>query len=344
MNSETSNGSSIWEVPARDFPHNGSPAEKLQFLLRYAILAPSNHNTQPWLFHIEHDWVEIYLNMSRSLRVTDPDDRQAIISCGAALCHLRIAMRHFGHRGEVVELPNPDDLDLLARVRLGFSEGGVTEENLLFQAILARRTNRHAFSDQPVPESLQQSLRQIAASEGAWLHLVKDQNEREFVADLIARGDKLQWNDKHFRLELATWVHSRRNACADGIPADAYPAGSLLSRASPHVIRTFDVGNGQAATDQEIAARSPVLAVLGTGTNGAAAWLAAGQALAKVLLRARLENVYASFLNQPIEVASLQPRLRLAIGTEGHPQLILRMGYGPPVRPTPRRDVETVLI
>jgi hypothetical protein len=193
-----------WNVPARDFPHTGSPEEKLQFLLRYAVLAPSNHNTQPWLFHIEGDSVELYVDLSRSLRVTDPEDRQAIISCGAALCHLRIAMHHFGYRAEIITFPEADNLDLLARVRLASSDEGVTREDLLFQAILARRTNREAFTDDPVPEWLQRALEETAAAEGAWLHIVKDESERDFVADLIARGDKLQWNDKHFRLELAT--------------------------------------------------------------------------------------------------------------------------------------------
>jgi hypothetical protein len=139
-------------------------------------------------------------------------------------------------------------------------------------------------------------------------------------------------------------VHSSRKSSDDGIPADAYPSGSLLSVASPHVIRTFDVGGGEAATNRDIAVYSPVLAVLGMDTDGAAAWLATGQALARILLRARREKVYASFLNQPIEVASLRPKLRLAIGRQGHPQLILRMGYGPAVKATPRRSVEDVLI
>jgi hypothetical protein len=333
-----------WEVPASEFPYNGTPADKLRFLLRYAVLAPSTHNSQPWMFHIDGDTVDLYLDLSRALRVTDPDDRQAIISCGAALCHLRIAMSHFGHQGEVSTFPEAGNLDLLARVRLGSSDRGVTPDDLLFQAILARRTNREAFTDDPVPEALQTTLLEMASLEGAWLHLVKDRDERNFVADLIARGDQAQWSDRRFRLELAAWVRSNRSTSEDGIPIDAYPSDSLLSMATPHVLRTFDVGTGKAATDRDIALYSPILAVLGTESDGAADWLAVGQALARVLLRARLENVYASFLNQPIEVASLRPKVRLAIGRAGHPQLILRMGYGPSVKATPRRGVESVLI
>ncbi len=83
---------------------------------------------------------------------------------------------------------------------------------------------------------------------------------------------------------------------------------------------------------------------MGTGGDATPDWLAAGQALAKVLLRARAEGVWASFLNQPIEVPELRPRLRNAIGMQGFPQLLLRMGYGSEARPTPRRPTEDVLV
>jgi hypothetical protein len=54
------------------------------------------------------------------------------------------------------------------------------------------------------------------------------------------------------------------------------------------------------------------------------------------------EGVWASFLNQPIEVAELRPRRRGAIGVDGYPQLLFRMGYGPEPWLTPRRPVEEI--
>ena len=39
-----------WEINPRDFPDNADDLSKLRFLARYAILAPSGHNTQPWQF------------------------------------------------------------------------------------------------------------------------------------------------------------------------------------------------------------------------------------------------------------------------------------------------------
>ncbi|NOT28866.1 MAG: nitroreductase, partial [Planctomycetes bacterium] len=89
---------------------------------------------------------------------------------------------------------------------------------------------------------------------------------------------------------------------------------------------------------------SPALALLGTRADEPADWLRTGQALARILLLAQVEGVSASFLNQPIEVPELRSRVRELTGRSGHAQLLLRMGYGPELRPTPRRPVEEVFV
>src|SRR3712207_6523864 len=202
--------------------------------------------------------------------------------------------------------------------------------------------SRGPFKDRQVPGRLLSALQAAAWEEGAWLHLVQDEAAKHALAELIAEGDRIQLADKRFRRELASWVHPNRTKSRDGIPGYAFGFGDLMSWAGPFVIRTFDTGKGQAAKDRQLAEGSPVLAVLGTGTDGPPDWLATGQALARVLLRARAADVWASFLNQPIEVGELRPRLGEAIGKTGYPQLLFRMGYGPEVGPTPRRSVAEV--
>jgi nitroreductase len=333
-----------WRVAAKDFPHDGSTEEKLHFLLRYAVLAPSSHNTQPWLFRVRDSQVELYADRTRSLHVVDPDDRELIISCGAALFHLRLATQHFGYLGAVQILPESGDPDLLARVRLGLHGETSVQDNLLFQAIPKRRTNRMPFSADPVPEALLAALVSAAASEDAWLQLVRMEDDRYAIADLVAEGDRMQWSNKRFRLELAAWIHRNSGKRQNGIPGYAQSIDDLMSHAGPLVVRTFDLGEGQAAKDREVATGSPVLAVLGTKGDSVSDWIAAGQALAKVLLRARVEDVWASFLNQPIEVIRLRAQVADVIHATGHPQLILRLGFGMDIKPAPRRGVDDVLI
>jgi nitroreductase len=333
-----------WKVSEQDFPRSGQPEERLRFMLNYAVLAPSGHNTQPWLFSVGGDAVELHADRTRGLPVVDPEDRALVISCGAALFYLRVAMRHFGYEDEVEVLPDPDDPDLLARVRLGPDHAETEEERMLFQAMPKRRSNRGPFEDRPVSGRLLSALQAAAWEEGAWLHLIEDEDAKHTIAEMIAEGDRIQLADKRFRRELASWVHPNRTRSRDGIPGYAFGFGDLMSLAGPFAIRTFDTGKGQAAKDRQLAEGSPVLVILGTEEDAPPEWLAAGQALARVLLRARAEGVWASFLNQPIEVPELRPRLRGAIGVDGYPQLLFRMGYGPEVRPTPRRPVEEISV
>lgn len=331
-----------WSILAEDFPANGTTPEKWKFFLHYAVLAPSSHNSQPWLFHLRNNMLELYADRRRACRVVDPNDRELIMSCGCALFHLRCAMRHFGY-SESVEIFPDQDPDLVARLSMDTQDEADVEASILFHAIPKRRTNRQPFSDEPLPGSLLVTLQRAAEAEGAWLRFLHDQETRYAAADLVAAGDRIQWANKAFRLELSKWVHSNRSASRDGVPGYAAGIDDLLSCTGPLVVRTFDMGEGQAARDHEVATGSPVLTVLGTGDDKPRDWVAGGQALARVLLRARAGDVWASFLNQPIEVPELRTTLKTLAGHAGFPQAVLRLGFGENVKPTPRREVEEVL-
>ena len=333
-----------WSVNAEDFPESGYASDQLEFLLNYAVLAPSSHNTQPWLFRINAMDVELFADRRRALRVIDPCDRELTISCGAALYNLRIAAEYFGHKYDVSPFPRPDLPDLLAQLRLGLSGETSSDDVLVFHAITQRRTNRQAFRPDPVPTELLAELESFAQAEGAWLSAYAVEEVRNAVADLVAEADRVQWADKAFREELARWVRTKGENHWDGLPVHDLGIKDWMSFAGPALIRTFDRGGGQAARDREVATHSPVLAVLWTPEDDAATWLNTGQALQSLLLHARSENLWASFLNQPIEVPELRAQLASMLGLAGYPQILLRLGYGEEASPTPRRTVRDVLV
>lgn len=330
-------------VSEKDFPATGRESEQLHFLLNYAVLAPSEYNAQPWLFNIQGNYVDLYADRSRSLPVVDPDERELTISCGAAFLNLRIALRYFGYEDNVEVLSACDDAHLLARLSSGQRHNATLEDRLLFHAIPQRRSNRHIFEPKEVPASLLATLEHVAGFEGTWFHIVRHERDREAVTSLIATGDRMQWAEKHFRRELATWVR-REDHSDDGLPLSAHAKGSSAAAISPFVVRTVNLGSGEAAKDRQLAATSPILAVLGTFTDTRGDWFAAGQAIERILLHACAEHVQASFVNQPIEVPSLRTQLRDIVGRTGFPQLVIRMGYGSEVPFTPRRSVSEVLL
>lgn len=319
-------------------------ATLLRLAVGHAILAPSSHNSQPWRFHIEGSAVELWADRTRALPHVDPNDRELTISCGAALYSLRVALRRFGYEPITEVLCEPHEPDLLARVTLGGRVVPTSEDIELCEAIGRRRTNRGRYEDRPVPLDTVVALRSAAEIGDAWIAMVQDQPRRHALAELIADCDRKQWHDHEFRRELAAWLRSNRHGATDGMPGYSMGLSDVAATFSPLVVRTFDRGDGQAAHDLELAEGAPLLAVLGTVRDAPHDWVLAGEALGRTLLTATVHGLAASFLNQPIEVPELRPKVREIVGIDGAPQLIIRIGYPTTdVRLTPRRPIEDVL-
>lgn len=333
-----------WTITPDDFPGESFASDQLEFLLGYAILAPSTHNAQPWRFRINAMDVELFADRRRALRIVDPQDRELTLGCGAALFNLRIAAEYFGHVYQIEPLPDLAQPDLLARFHLGLSGETSSDDVLIFHALATRHTNRQPFRNEPIAPEILEDLKAAADREGGLLQVIEGDDLRSKLADLVAEGDRLQWADRAFREELARWVRVKPGHDPDGLPVHDLGIKDWLSFAGPSLIRSFDRGNGQAAKDRDIALHSPALAVLWTTRDEPLHWLYAGQALQSVLLHARTNEVSASFLNQPVEVPALRQRLIDLLGVAGFPQTILRLGCGPEAPPTPRRRVHDLII
>lgn len=339
-------GLAPWRVSEFHFPYHGQPSDKLAYCVRYAILAPSSHNTQPWHFALRGDQVELYADRTRSLPVVDPENRELMISCGAALANLRVAIRHFGYQGDVALCPQPNDADLIATVGLGHEYKPTCRDENLFRAITTRRTNRNAYENTPISLSLRCELNTACKSEVVWLTESCEMEQKLAIAELVSEGDRRQMASAEFRAELSKWIRSAKAESHDGIPSYAQNVPKVLDFAAPmmaRMIRTFDMGNFTAARDADLAHASATLVVLSTDADSPADWLASGMALEQVLLNARAAGVWASFLNQPIEIPELRKVLRNLMGCPGSPQILLRMGYGSECEPTPRRGLDDVL-
>jgi hypothetical protein len=335
------------ETSRRETPHSEAlrehDADLLTKAVEFAVMAPSSHNTQPWSFRLQWDGLEIMLDRSRVLPVTDPAAREMIISCGAALQNIRIALRHWGYAAKVEILPHPSTPDVLARVTVGGPRIRSRLNELLFAAISERHTNRAPFRPVPVPPRLIAALRSAAELEGAWLCPTTDAALRPVIADLIAKGDRYQWVDREFRREVASWMRPNRGPVHDGLPGRVFGMSNFVARLAPTVLGWLPLGFAQARHDRALAMEAPLLVSLGTEADTPRDWMAAGQALQLVLLVAAVHGISASFLNQPVQVREFRQRLRVALGVRGYPQIILRMGEAPSTASTPRRDLSEVL-
>ncbi len=330
-------------VSEHDFPSWGLPCEQLRFLLQWAVLAPSRHNAQPWRFEIEGDEVRVHADERRRLQAADPDGRQLLMSCGAAVVNLRLAARHFGRATSAEIVPGYRHDGLVARVRLEELAASTPDAEEMFRAMPRRRTNRLPLDGREPPDGLVTALLREARREGVWLSPVEEP-ERRAVAELIAEGDRAQWSSARFRAELAAWTRPNASARRDGMPGYALGMSDAAARLRPLLVRVSNPARAEAERDRRKALVSKALLVLSTPRDGKAEWVAAGEGLQRVLLRATAAGLHASYFTQPIEDPDLRRRLAAITGGPGAPQLMLRLGYGLEVRPTPRRPVSEMLV
>lgn len=310
---------------------------QLQALVHAATLAPSSHNTQPWLFRLEDQAIELLADRTRALPVNDPDDRELTISCGCALFNLRVAAAAAGLQAQVEPWPDAADGDLLAHVHL-LPTGSGQDVAALQAAMGERRTYRERFAATAVDLTALRSLMDAVHSEDAMLAVLDTADQRLGAAALVAEGDAMLWANPSWRRELAAWMHPRRRGDGLTLPALAVPVAQM-------VVQTFDMGHGVAAKDRQLADESPVLAVLTTVCDSARDWLAAGQALQRLLLLGVQLGLQASYLNQPVQVATLRPKLQQITGRPGHAQLLLRIGVPTQTLPAAaRRPLADVLV
>lgn len=331
-----------WADPDPEVALASGPAALLHELLNWAVLAPSPLNTQPWIFEIAGDEVAVHGDGSRSLPQADPDGRQLVMACGAAVLNLRVAGAKYGHATSV-EVPATVRSDrLFARVRLEERCRPTEKEETLFAAIPRRRTNRLALDGRDPPEGLIAALGREARREGAFLEPVEP-HQRAAVAEIVSEADRRKWADPRFRAELASWTRPNKSARRDGIFGWSQGMGDAASLLEPLRVRISGRGREQAENDRRRTLATPALLVLSTSDDGPAQWLAAGEALERVLLLAAAVGLDVYFLSHLIEHPDLRRRLAEAAGAAGRPQALFRLGYGADVRSPPRRLVDEVV-
>lgn len=311
----------------------------LRDLVRYAVLAPNGHNTQPWRFAIHADNIDILPDLSRATPVVDPDDHHLFISLGCAAETLRIAGAATGRPGDVV-------IGEDGSVRFAFSQGK-PQPDLLFAAIPRRQSTRADFDGRPVPVSDLETLARTAALLGVDIAIVTDRTRMDDVRDLVIAGNEAQMAHSAFRTELKRWIRfnpKRAMQTGDGLYSAA-SGNPVLPDALGR--RAFDLFFRAESENRKYAKQidsSAGIAVFIGAREDKAHWVAVGRACQRFALAATGLGLKCSFVNQPVEIARLRPDLAAIVGASGkRPDLVMRFGHGPVLPFSPRRPIEAVL-
>lgn len=313
-------------------------AEHAQYLIATAARAPSVHNSQPWRFRVGQDAIELLSDPGRRTG-TDASGREMLISCGAALFGLRLAMRSLGFQPAVELLPDPARRRLLARVRPGRPVPVNALESRMLAAVPHRHTHRGAFEPGALPAGLLPGLQNDALIEGAELAFVPPGLGYQRLAGLAASAARRGDLDPRARAAIRRWTRTAGRPERDGVPAAALAADPVPRALRPGRLpqRDFDLGRNLGLLSAGGAPPSAT-AILLTRGDRRADWLRAGQALHRMLLHAASEWVFASLYTQPLEDPVTRVLIPGQIGVPGHPQMILQFGRARTAASTARRS------
>jgi hypothetical protein len=326
-------------------PAQLTAAEVARYVVTAAVWAPSVHNTQPWWFTAAGRQLSLYADAGRQLPVADPDGREMIISCGAALFTARLALRSLGYVPETSVLPDPDQKLLVARVSWNRRAARTEFEQRLFGQVRQRRTHRGGFDLVPLPSGLLATLRGCAARYGAVLRIVADDQRRAALAAAVQAAERAQRLEGERVRELARWAPAPGSARADGVPPTSY-----LARAE-HTDPDFpgrDFAHGRGWGMAPLSTTSPfrsagVVALLTTAQDRPVDWINAGQALQRILLTASTRGAAAALHTQPLELGWSREAVRALMSDGAYPQMILRLGTVIQAAASARRAPEDVL-
>lgn len=317
---------------------DGSPGLALRQCLEAAAAAPSIYNSQPWRFRLRQDGVDVLADHSRRLNVVDPRGRELLISVGAAVLNLRIAMLAHGRMPVLRLFPSPAEPDLVAQITIGAHVRVTETVEALARAIPRRHTNRRPFAEIAVPPGVMSDLVVAAKAEGGELTVADDAGQQAILS--VIRTADAHWRAQpSYWAEIAEWTEAGNDRC-DGVTPEAFGPWS-----AGETMPLRDFGLVQPTRRRQIVGfeRMPTIVVVSTRADTPEAWVRAGLALERVLLTATVRGLASTPMTQALELEELR---RVLVNPAGGkvPQAVLRLGYGPPCPPSRRRPLSQMLV
>lgn len=319
-----------------DFPSEAGLQDQLRFLVRYAAMAPSSHNSQPWYFLADDGGFRVRIERDRWLEIADADKRELHVSVGCALENLLIAAEHFGFGHEVTYFPNGEEAPEAADVRLTANGDGPTSERLgLFEAIRRRHTSREVYEERPLEAGVVEQMENVIFETEVDLVVLQDEGARLRIDQLIALADARQFADPEWRRELGSWIGR-----------GAFGNSWLMAKLGQLAVTHLNMADSTAREDVELLDSAPIFASLVTNDDSPTTRVRTGQAFERLWLQATVLRVCLHPMNQILQLPDIKSQFReLLPVSDHHPQVAFRMGHCDREvnRRSPRRPLDEVL-
>jgi hypothetical protein len=330
-----------WHIDHAEFHDLQSFAEQMRFLLRYAVLAPSGHNTQPWAFRVTRTGVEVFADYSKRLPAIDPQDRELHMSIGASITNFRVAAAHFGFNTILVyDRTTVEGVPLAVITAVETCAPSNQGLESLFRAIPRRHTNHAPFDGGVIDPRTLSRLRTMIMRFPHTFRLIRPEDKRR-VAQMIEQAGRARMGQPAFRAEIVDWIRASDSRQTHGISAAALGVPDVFGAA--WLLRRFNFGEWRAPRDRRLSDSASML-VLVTAEDDRVSLIGAGEALEQLLLTITDLDLQYSFLNHPVALDSMRDRIRAIAGASHPAQLLIRIGFARAVEQAmPRQKVDKVI-
>jgi len=328
---------SAWHINPKDFSNGWTDIEKLQFFARYAILAPSGHNTQPWQFQRRGESLVLGVNPQRELPFSGALAAEPYVSLGTCSETLRLAALGFGFGVDLYyKLDKKTEVETSVRGRL------VPQPDLL-KAITERTSNRSLYKDKALPPEL---LKDIVKNEFNDLHVwrTRDKQSVDFLARQTKAATETIMSNAEFRAELSKWVRNNVTKQYDGMPAFTQGMPTPPSLIARHIIKHVNIAKGQAKTDAKRLKHSAEVILICVKRSGPKAYLDAGRLFARICVLAQSHGIASSGVGAAVIDPQAKQNVAEHFKLTEVPTALIRLGYATKkAKHTPRWPLEKVL-
>jgi nitroreductase len=308
--------------------------------VRTACRAPSLHNSQPWQWVFNHGQLRLFLDQSRVMD-SDHSAREALISCGAALDHLNVAMAAVGWQSQIDRFPNPASPNHLASIEFSPKDFVTGRDRLRANAICIRRTDRLPFSAPTAWDAFESAMAASVERRAVHLDVVADDLHPQLV-EAAEIAESLRLYDTPYHDELRWWTAPLEQS--QGIPYSALISAAESDRVA--VGRVFPISR-RPERRLEIPEDHAEVLLLSTDGDSRADALACGEALSETLLECTMVGLATCPVTHLTEVSVTRELIKQLMVRDAMPQVLVRVGVVPvldPVSPlTPRRPLSDVL-
>jgi len=318
-------------IKTKLFPKNGPLKRQIKFLLNYAILAPSGHNSQPWIFKLTGNSVTILPNFTYSRPQVDPSNRELYISLGAVSTNIAVTADNFGLiYGKKYQVdPKTKQQSITFIFRTGKT---VPQNEVLFTAIPNRITNRFDYQPKPIDKDIIKSLIKSNFSDVKFTP-ISSPSDKQLLSKLVYESDLLWFHKTELVDELISWLRADITKHGDGLPHDTFVNFTTDER----IIK-------KAKHEANLVINSPLSIIISSPRETILNWIHVGEALEYLLLKLSSLGLVNGYFNNPVQLITILKKLNLTFKLKGSAQLILRVGYPTAKVPrSPRRPLATFL-